>query len=108
MSRYLSLEVVKKHLNIDYNYGVDDLYLEGLMDTAELVVEKYIDNPLENLEDDDNMIPAPVMHAMLLLIGTYYNTRESVETMTMTPVPHSFDLLCDLYRDYKINKSEDE
>lgn len=105
MANYLDIDTIKAHLNLDENFDADDLYLMALRDAAKEVVEKYIDYPLSQLEDDKGKLPASLNHAMLLWIGTMYSCRESVSTAVMTPVNHSFELLCDIWRDYKIDKS---
>lgn len=99
---YLQLDVIKKHLNIDSTFTDDDNYLESLAVAAEDVVSKYIDFPLESLEDGSGDIPRALKFAMLLWIGTIYMQRESIASGGMSAVPHSLELLCDLYRDYKL------
>ena len=103
---YLSLSEVKKHLNIDSAFTDDDTYLTSLILASEDVVAKYIDYPLTQLEDANHKLPQALMFAMLLWIGTIYAVRESVSAVNMSTVPHSLELLCDLYRDYTINKTE--
>jgi hypothetical protein len=102
---YLFLDEIKKHLNIDEDFTDDDEYLESLATASEDVVSKYIDYPLVQLEGADGDIPRALKFAMLLWIGTIYNVRESVSNVNMSTVPHSLELLCDLYRSYKINKN---
>ena len=46
---YLSLEDVKKHLNLDEEFTADDTYISALADAAEELVSKYIDYPLTEL-----------------------------------------------------------
>ena len=103
---YLTLTEIHKHLNLDAAFTDDDEYLTSLATAAEDVVSKYIDYPLSQLEDSGGDIPKALKFAMLLWIGTIYNVRESVSSLSMNTVPHSMELLIDLYRDYKINKDE--
>ena len=103
--KYLTLNIIKKQLNVDEQFTDDDLYLEALGDAAEQVVERYIDQPLSDLEDDEENIPKALEAAMLLWIGSAYAIRESVSSTSMNVVPHSFDFLCDLYRNYSYEKS---
>ena len=103
---YLTIEEIKKHLNIEADFTDDDLYLESLEGAACEMISKYIDYPLSQLEDENGDIPKAIKFAMLLWIGTIYSTRESVSNVNMNTVPHSMELLADLYRDYKIDKSE--
>lgn len=102
---YLTLEEIKKHLNIDTAFEDDDNYLQALGTASEEVVSRHIDEPLSLLEDDSHAIPQPLKFAMLLWIGTMYAVRESATSSTMTPVPHSFEMLCDAYRNYSYDKS---
>lgn len=105
MANYLDIDTIKQHLNLDENFDADDLYLMALRDAAKEVVEKYIDYPLSQLEDEDGKLPAALNHAMLLWIASMYAIRESVSASNITPVAHSFELLCSLFRDYKIDKT---
>ena len=99
---YLSLSEIKKHLNIDADFHDDDLYLESLEEAAEEVISKMIDFPLVSLENEENDIPRSLKFAILLWIGSLYAVRESISSVSLTPVPHSLELLVDLYRDYKL------
>lgn len=99
---YLTLDEIHKHLNLDDAFTADDEYLTALATASEDVVSKYIDYPLSQLEDGEGDIPQALKFAMLLWIGTIYAVRESATSMSMSPMPHSMELLCDLYRDYKL------
>lgn len=102
---YLFLDEIKKHLNIDEAFTDDDEYLESLGIAAEDIVCREIDQPLSDLENAEGDIPRPLKFAMLLWIGSAYAVRESVSSTGLVPVPHSFDMLCDLYRNYSPVKS---
>lgn len=102
---YLTLNDIKKHLNLDTAFTDDDAYLEALGTAAEEVVSRQIDEPLSLLEDDNHKIPQPLIFAALIWCATMYAVRESATTTSMTPVPHSFAMLCDMYRNYSYEKS---
>lgn len=104
MSEYLTLTEIKKHLNIDSFFTDDDEYLEALSYVAEDVVTKYLDCELTDLLDDGEL-PKAVKHAMLLFIGNMYKNRESTTNLPVNVIPHAFDLLCDLYRNFKYTKA---
>ena len=106
MAEYLSLDEIHKHLNIDSAFTEDDDYLESLAAASEDVVSKYIDYPLSQLEDADGDIPKALKFAMLLWIGTIYAVRESTSAVNATVMPHSLEMLCDLYRDYKLTNEK--
>ena len=97
---YTDIDIIKKHCNIDEDYYADDEYLINLFQTSEKIVEKEIDHPLSDLEDDNGNIPMPLVHAMLLMTGNFYANRESVAFANSYEIPYSFKYLCDLYKDY--------
>ena len=100
---YLTVADVKRHLIIDHNE--DDLYLADLITVAEDAVRRDLNlYSLKEIEDCSGMLPASVLQAQLLLIGTLYANRESISYGSPHPVPHSYDYLLDLCRNY-INKA---
>lgn len=100
---YLSIDDVKRHLIIDHND--DDLYLADLITVAEDAVRRDLNlYSLKEIENCSGMLPSAVTQAMLLLIGTLYANRESTTYGNPHPVPHSYEYLLDLCRNY-INKA---
>ena len=97
---YLQLSQIKKHLNINEDFVDDDEYLIELSKVTENVVQKHIDRELTELEDEEGNIPSPLAHAMLLLIGTYYASRESVAFVSTSVLPHAYDYIIALYKNY--------
>lgn len=97
---YLQLYQIKKHLNIDEDFHSDDEYLVELAQAAQNVVEVHLDRPLDSLENEEGYIPSSLTQAMLLLIGTWYASRESVSFASHTVLPHSYDYIIALYKNY--------
>lgn len=97
---YLQLYQIKKHLNINEDFHDDDEYLVDLASVTENMVQKHIDRELSDLEDGEGNIPSPLSHAMLLLIGTYYASRESVAFVSTSELPHAYDYIIALYKNY--------
>lgn len=96
---YLSINDVKRHLIIDHSE--DDLYIADLITVAEDAVRRDLNlYSLKDIEDCNGMLPASVMQAMLLLIGTLYANRESVSYGQAHIVPHSYEYLISLARNY--------
>lgn len=96
---YISLDDIKRHLIIDHND--DDQYLADLETVAEDAVRRDLNlYSLCEIEDETGMLPASVIQAMLLLIGTLYANRESISYGQAHPVPHSYQYLLDLTRNY--------
>ena len=100
---YLSVNDVKRHLIIDHND--DDLYIADLITVAEDAVRRDLNlYSLKDIEDCNGMLPACVTQSMLILIGTLYANRESVSYGQAHPVPHSYEYLISLARNY-VNKA---
>lgn len=100
---YLDLSTIKQHLIIDH--CDDDRYLCDLETVAEDAVRRDLNlYSLKDIEDCNGMLPASVIQAMLLLIGTLYANRESVSYGQAHPVPHSYEYLISLARNY-VNKA---
>lgn len=98
---YLNLNIVKKHILVDQDFKDDDTYITLLSNTAEQLVEKYLDNKLtEIVNDNDGVLPSPIYHAMLLLVGTWYMTRESITFGNPQQIPHGVDALLSCYKNY--------
>lgn len=97
---YLQLYQIKKHLNIDDAFHEDDEYLASLAEAAEKAVEVQIDRPLDTLKDGEGYLPSPLIQAMLLLIGTWYASRESVTFGAANILPHGFEYIISLYKKY--------
>ena len=100
MKNYIDLDTIKKHLNLDSFWHGDDFILSQYSQIAQDIVEKNIDYPLEDLEDEDGDIPSGLAGAILLYIGTLYDNRESVNHSTTTELPLGFRYILDSYRNY--------
>ena len=99
--KYLDLNLIKKHLNMNADYTAEDNYLTMLGGAVEEVVAKHIDDDLNTLAKNNNdQLPLPLVQACLLLLGTYYSNRENVAFTTTNEVPMSFTYLLDLYKNY--------
>ena len=97
---YLYLNQVKKHLNIEDEFKDDELYILDLITVAEESISKHIDIALENLTGEGGLLPSPIVHAMLLLIGNLYANREPVSYGTVVKVPLSYEYLLGFYKNY--------
>ena len=103
---FLSLDTIKKHLNIDEYYHDDDEYLYHLGLVAEKVVEKHIDCDFNSLVDEVGMIPAPLLQSMFLFIGNLYQSREAVSFASVNEIPLSFNYILDLYKNYSNDRNK--
>lgn len=99
--KFLTLEQIKKHLAIDADFTDDDDYLESLESAAVDVLERDIDYSLDNFDT----LPAALAHGLLLIIGNFYDNRESVSHTSIVKIPQSLEWIADLYRDYSVDNN---
>ena len=103
---YLNLELIKNHLNLQ-NFSDDDKYLQHLGSAVEFVVERDVDKKLTTIaQENGGELPPSLVHAMLLLLGTYYANRENISYASCVEVPKTYAYICDLYRCYGKTSTE--
>lgn len=98
----VSIDKAKKHLNLDDFYVEDDDYIVHLICSAESAVAKRLNvkDLTRLINPTTGYIPEDVTHAVLLLVGSWYNTRETFTNRSANKLPHSFDFLADLNKNY--------
>lgn len=102
---YLNLDEIKTQLNLDKWYTDEDAYLISLGKVAEDILQKNIDDKLDNIaSQSDGCLPQSLRHAMLLLIGHFYRNRESVAFGSPTELPLGYSFLINQYKNYKESK----
>lgn len=100
---FVTLDRIKKHLNIDEYYKEDDWYLLSLYDVAEHIVGKHTDSDLEKIaEANGGELPPPLVHAMLLFIGDMYVHRETNTSDNINTVPFAYDYILSLFKNYSL------
>jgi len=98
---YIDLDTAKKHLNIESAFTEDDEYILGLIDMAEQAVRVHVNEDFEVLaEQNGGCLPAPLLQAMLLMVGNMYQNREPLGTRNQA-LPFNYQYLIDLYRNYE-------
>lgn len=93
---FVTLEMIKTHLNIEPDYHAQDDYLLHLREVAFLVVQNHICSDLATLQGSKKAL----QHCLLLLIGTYFFQRESIGTSSMKECPHTLQYILDQYKNY--------
>lgn len=81
---YITVEDLKKHLNVDHSE--DDDYIGELSEVAEDAVAEYLNRPISDFVTDGKL-KASVRHAIRLLVGTWYASRESVVFASPSVLP---------------------
>lgn len=102
---YITLSELKQHLNVDEWYTDTDEYIVSLGDVAEQVVARHLDRPLSEVEDPEtHALPMPIIHAIKLLVGNYYRTREGEQYTMIMENPKGIDYLLASYKQYDNSK----
>lgn len=97
----LDLNLIKHHLNVEPDFTEDDMYILSLAEAAEAVVKKDLTIACEDeLYTADGEMKPDIRHAMLLLIGTWYASRESIVYGVPQKLPHAYQYLIDLNKNY--------
>lgn len=96
----LDLTLIKKHLNLDADFNLDDEILFLYMEAALTSIQTHIDEDLESVLDENGNLPSPLVQAALLLIATFYNTREATTYTTVSEAPLAYRYLLSLYQNY--------
>lgn len=95
---FLELNEVKRHLNIDDYYTLDDGYISSLIESCTAIMEEETGRKASELEGS---ALGTARQAVLLLVGDYFATRESaVVGASVAERPMGFIRLCRLIRNY--------
>lgn len=93
----VDLALLKKHVKAD-DFSDDDQYLQHLLDAAEQHVCRATNHDVIDELDENGETPLPIVQAILMLAGHWYNQREAVSGVNMVEVPYSFSALLKPYR----------
>lgn len=91
----ITLDEIKQHLNIERDYHGEDSYLQSLIDAAKQVVQLHICDSIDGMSDGEK---TPLIHAIKLLVGTWYMNRESLSNLQKGN--HSYEYILSLYKNF--------
>lgn len=97
MKQYVTLEELKQHLNVDFD--TDDAYIAGLIEPVQLLIEAYLNNPLDTYVKDGKIDPR-IWHAIRILAANYYANRESVTFAAPSVIAGHVELLLQPLKKY--------
>jgi hypothetical protein len=90
MTLYVTLAEAKKQTNTDFED--DDEYITSLIEAAQLVVEKDIQQELANFVTDGYLNRA-LCQAILIMVANLYANRESVAFTIPSAIPYNYRYL---------------
>lgn len=92
----ISIDQLKDHLNIEKEWNGENQYLQSLLETAKVVVQKHIcEDDIDGMSEEQKK---PLIHAIKLLVGTWYMNRESLSNLNKAN--HSYEYILSLYKNY--------
>lgn len=91
----ITIDEIKQHLNIERDYNSENSYLQSLIDAAKVVVQKHICDDIDGMSEGEK---TPLIHAIKLLVGTWYMNRESLSNLQKGN--HSYEYIVSLYKNY--------
>ena len=95
--KWLTLERIKQQCRIEPDFTEEDSLLEMYGESAEEVLLNHLCRSYENLMEVYGHIPAPLIHASLMLVDVSYQHRSPVSPQNMSIVPYTFDILVKPY-----------
>lgn len=95
--KWLTLAKIKQQLRIEPDFTDEDDVLEMYGESAEDVILNYLNRSYEDVVEIYGHMPAPLIHASLMLVDTSYQYRSPVSTQNMSMVPYTFDILVKPY-----------
>ena len=97
----LTLEQLKKQMNVDEYFHDDDKYILSLGEVAESAVESHIDCSIQHVTArNGGMCPVGLQQAMLMLAAHLYNQREAVSDKSQVEIPLGYTYLLAPYINY--------
>lgn len=100
MLNYLTLDEIKKQLNVDADFHEDDEFLELLGESVEDLTSNLIDCSLDELVAQNGDLPAGVRHAMRMLCDYVYSQQRG-SSGESNDIPNAIFTILKLYRSYK-------
>jgi hypothetical protein len=94
--KWLTLERIKQQLRIEQDFHDEDDILELYGDSAEDAIMEVLNRSYEELYEVYGRIPAPAVHASLMLVAQSYKDREKDLVQQVNANP-TFSLLLKPY-----------
>ena len=101
--KWLTLEQIKAQLRIEPGFTAEDTLLTGYGNSAESTILNHLNRKYYDLIDQygdasaDNAAWDDIINASKMLVDVWYQHRSPVESLNMSVVPYTFDLLIKPY-----------
>ena len=104
--KWLTLTRIKQQCRIESTFTDEDDLLQMYGESAEEVLLNHLNRSYENIISVYGRIPAPLIHASLMLVDVSYQHRSPVSPQNMSKVPYTFDILVKPYMRLANNDNE--
>lgn len=99
---YITIEEAKKHMEVDDDYTGDDSLIEDIILDVEEIASSDLCVGLDELVTKHGALPRTIRRAMLLLIGSFYKSRENeIQSSESAQMANGYNRLISNYRNYE-------
>ena len=95
--KWLTLEKIKQQCRIEQNFTLEDQLLTNYGTSAESTILNHLNRTYYDLTEQYGEVPQDIINASLMLVDVWYQHRSPVESLNMSIVPYTFDLLIKPY-----------
>ena len=95
--KWLTLDQIKAQLRIEPRFTDEDTLLNGYGTSAESTVLNHLNRTYYDLVEQYGEVPQPIIDASKMLVDVWYKHRSPEESLNMSIVPYTFDLLIKPY-----------
>ena len=97
--KWLTIDAIKRHSRIDYDCedALLEMYGESAEETVLNIINRSYADVVEKFGTEKHPIPAPLVHASLLLVEESYTQRAPITQTNLYVVPYAFDMMVKPY-----------
>lgn len=95
--KWLTLEKIKEQCRIEADFTLEDTLLTGYGNSAESTILNHLNRTYHDVLEEYGQVPDDIVNASLMLVDVWYQHRSPVESLNMSIVPYSFDILIKPY-----------
>lgn len=97
--KWLTIDAIKKHSRIDFDCedSLLELYGESAEETVLNVIGRSYEELVELFGTDERQVPAPIVHASLMLVELSYTQRAPITQYNLYAVRYGFEMMIKPY-----------
>ena len=99
MELYVTIEELKRQVNLVEEYAGDNEYLDYILKVAHSSVEHDIHQPIGTFEKDGELDPM-LRHAILIIASHFYTVREPIAFVQPHIIPFTYQYLIQPFKRY--------